>query len=65
MLHRFKARKTRTASKFYRYVTKDMAPEEFLSRFDDTLKKGDLNAVIGADGASPCKSASKVRAKGC
>ena len=49
--HAFKARKTRTASKFYRYVTKDMAPEEFLSRFDDTLKKEDLNAAIGADGA--------------
>ena len=50
VLHRFKARKTRTASKFYRYVTKDMAPEEFLSRFDDTLKKEDFNAAIGEDG---------------
>ena len=51
VLHRFKVRKTRTASKFYRYVTKDMAPQELLSRFDDTLKKEDLNAAIGADGA--------------
>ena len=51
VLHRFKARKTRTVSKFYRYVTKEMSPEEFLSRFDDTLKKEDLNAAIGADGA--------------
>ena len=50
VLHGFKARKTRTTSKFYRYVTKDMVPEEFLSRFDDTMKKEDLNAAIGADG---------------
>ena len=28
-----------------------MSPEEFLSRFDDTLKKEDLNAAIEADGA--------------
>ena len=53
VLHRFKARKTRTVSKFYRYVTKDMSPEEFLSRFDDTLKKEDLKAAMGADGAEP------------
>ena len=53
VLYRFKARKTRIVSKFYRYVTKDMSPEEFLSRFDDTLKKEDLNAAIGADGAEP------------
>ena len=51
VLHRFKARKTRTVSKFYMYVTKDMSTEEYLSRFDDTLKKEDLNAAIGADGA--------------
>ena len=53
VLHKFKARKTRTVSKFYRYVTKDMSPEEFLSRFDDTLKKEDFNAAIGEDGAEP------------
>ena len=53
VLHRFKTRKSRTVSKFYRYVTKDMSPEEFLSRFDDTLKKEDLNAAIGEDGAEP------------
>ena len=32
-------------------MTKDMSPEEFLSRFDDTLKKEDLNAASGEDGA--------------
>ena len=30
-----------------------MSPEEFLSRFDDTLKKEDLNAPIGENGAEP------------
>ena len=53
VLHRFKTRRTRTVSKFYTYVIKDMSPEEFLSRFDDTLKKEDLNAAIGEDGAEP------------
>ena len=65
VLHRFKTRKSRTVSKFYRYVTKDMSPEEFLSRFDDTLKKEDFNAAMERMGPSPCKRASKVRAKGC
>ena len=32
-------------------MTKDISTEEFLSRFDDTLKKENLNAAIGADGA--------------
>ena len=65
VLHRIKARKTPTVSKFYRYVTKDMSPEEFLSRFDDTLKKEDFNAAMERMGPSPCKRSSKVRAKGC
>jgi hypothetical protein len=29
--HDFKARTTRRASKFFKYVTKDLAPEDFLN----------------------------------
>ena len=41
-----------------------MSTEEFLSRFDDTLKKEDLNAAIGADGAESLQKSIEGTCKG-
>lgn len=38
IMHSFKLRTTRRASKFFRYVTKNLAPDEFLNGFDDTVE---------------------------
>jgi hypothetical protein len=51
VLHVFKTKTSRCKTKFFKYVTKGLMPENFLSRFEDILNEEDFNIADVADKA--------------
>jgi hypothetical protein len=51
VLHVFKTKTSRCKTKLFKYITKGLVPENFLSRFEDILNEEDFNIADVADKA--------------